>query len=48
MIYAFHAVCSKGAISPTVPKVLRAVDQNAIGCAEVVIWVIIIISTEST
>lgn len=48
IIYTFHTVCSQGAISPTVPKHLRAVDQDAIGCAEIVMWVTIVITTETT
>ncbi|KAG7227875.1 hypothetical protein INR49_013669 [Caranx melampygus] len=42
------AVCIEGAISPAVPKDLGAVDQDAIGCAEVVMRVAIVVTTEST
>lgn len=44
----FYTMCIEGAISPTVSKVLRAVDQDAIWCAEVIVWVTIVITTEST
>ena len=45
---AFHTVCSQGAVSPTVPKVLRGGDLDAIWCAELVMLVTIEITTEST
>lgn len=41
-------MCREGAISPAVPKDLRAVNQDTIGCTEFIMRVTIVVTTEST
>lgn len=48
MTDTFLTVCTEGAISPAVSKDLGTVDQDAIGCAEVVMRVAIVVTAEST